>query len=139
MRPDGLPALDAKEDAMIEPIEGMPAGTFGLRASGELTREDYAEVLDPALAAAVASGEVRLVFVLAGFDGLAPGAWIEDVKAGLRAWVRDHRAWRRMALVTDVEWVAKAMRAFAWMAPGEVRAFELDQLGEATAWVAADG
>jgi hypothetical protein len=121
---------------MIERIEGMPAGTLGLRASGELTKDDYTGVLEPALVEAVASGGIRLVFVLASFDGLAPGAWIEDVKTGLRAWVRDHAAWRRMALVTDVEWVAKAMRAFAWMAPGEIRVFALDQVEEATAWVA---
>jgi hypothetical protein len=121
---------------MIERIEAMPAGAFGLRASGKLSVEDYREVLEPALADAVASGAVRLVFVLTDFDGVAPGAWIEDVKTGLRTWVRDHGAWQRMALVTDVEWVAKAMRAFAWMAPGEVRTFELDQLEEAKAWVA---
>lgn len=124
---------------MIARIEGMPAGTFGLRASGELTVDDYRDVLEPVLAEAVATGAVRLVFVLTDFDGLAAGAWVEDVKTGLRAWVRDHRSWRRMALVTDVEWVAKAMRAFAWMAPGEVRVFDLDELEEAKGWVAAGG
>jgi hypothetical protein len=122
---------------MIERIEQVPAGTLGLRAAGELTAEDYREVLEPALAEAVAGGEIRLVFVLTDFEGLAPGAWIEDVKTGLRAWARNHEAWKRMALVTDVEWVAKAMRAFAWMAPGEVRIVGLDQLEEAQAWVAA--
>lgn len=121
---------------MIERIETMPADTLGLRASGKLTVEDYREVLEPALEEAVAAGSVRLVFVLTEFDGVAPGAWIEDLKTGLGAWVRDHEAWRRMALVTDVEWVAKAMRAFAWMAPGEVRTFTLDELEEAKAWVA---
>ena len=34
---------------MIERIEEMPAGTMGLRASGKLTREDYRDVLEPAL------------------------------------------------------------------------------------------
>lgn len=33
-----------------------------------------------------------------------------------------------MSEATDVEWVAKAMRAFAWMAPGEVSVYGLDQL-----------
>ncbi len=122
---------------MIERIEAMPAGTFGLRASGELTKDDYTEVLEPVLAEAVVGGEVRLVFILTEFDGVAPGAWIEDVKTGLRSWVRDHRAWQRMALVTDVEWVAKAMRAFAWMAPGEIRTFDLGEVEEAKAWAAA--
>jgi SpoIIAA-like len=121
---------------MIERIEGMPPGTVGLRASGKLSRNDYREVLEPALREAVESGELRLVFVLTGFDGLEPGAWIEDVKTGLRVWVREHSAWRRFALVTDVEWVAKAMHMFAWMAPGEVMITGLDGLEQAKAWVA---
>ena len=51
-------------------------------------------------------------------------------------WVRDHSAWKRFALVTDVEWVAKAMRMFAWMTPGEVKVCDLAQEDEANAWVA---
>lgn len=121
---------------MIEKIDGMPAGVTGLRASGKLTKEDYVDVLDPALEEAVARGEVRLLFVLESFDGLAAGAWIEDMKIGLRAWFRDRGAWRRMALVTDTEWVAKAMHVFAWMAPGEIEVFPLTRQEEARAWVA---
>jgi SpoIIAA-like len=121
---------------MVERIDGMPAGTVGLRAAGKLSRDDYREVLEPVLNEATESGEMRLVFVLTDFDGLEPGAWIEDAKTGLRVWVRDHAAWKRFALVTDVEWVAKAMRLFAWMAPGEVKTFDLDQEDEARTWVA---
>jgi hypothetical protein len=122
---------------VIERIEGMPQGTIGLRAAGKLSKDDYREVLEPALREGVGSGELRLVFVLTDFDGLDPGAWIEDLKTGVRAWVRDHGAWRRFALVTDVEWVAKSMRAFAWMAPGEAEVYELDGLEEAKTWVAS--
>jgi SpoIIAA-like len=121
---------------MIERIEGMPAGTIGLRASGRLSKDDYLGVLEPALKEGVDSGELRLLFVLTGFDGLEAGAALEDMKTGLRAWIRDHSAWKRFALVTDVEWVAKAMRAFAWMAPGEVEVFGLDRVDAAREWVA---
>ena len=121
---------------MIERIEEMPAGTIGLRASGKLTREDYQEVLEPALKEGVEAGELRLLFVMPNFDGLEPGAMIDDVETGLRAWVRDHKAWKRFAFVTDVEWLAKTMRAFAWLAPGEVRIFSLGELDVAREWVA---
>jgi hypothetical protein len=120
---------------MIEPIEGMPAGTVGLKASGKLSKDDYREILEPALAKGIESGELRLVFVLTDFHGLDHGAWIEDAKTGLNTWVRDHSAWRRFALVTDVEWVAKAMRMFAWLTPGEVIVRDLDGLDEAKKWV----
>ena len=120
---------------MIERIDDMPPGSLGLRAGGKLSKEDYRDVLEPALREGVESGELRLMFVLTDFDGLEPGAWIEDVKTGLRVWLREHAAWKRFALVTDVEWVAKAMHLFAWMAPGEVTTWTLDEIEEARAWV----
>ena len=81
--------------------------------------------------------ELRLVFVLTDFQGLEPGAWIEDVKTGLSALVKEHSAWKRFALVTDVSWVAKATDLFSWMTPGEVKILGLEQLEEAKQWVAA--
>lgn len=120
---------------MIERLEGMPDGTIGLCASGKLSREDYQQVLEPALREGVESGEMRLLFVMPDFDGLEPGAMVEDVETGLRVWVREHSAWKRFAFVTDVEWLAKSMRAFAWLAPGEVRVFSLGELDVAREWV----
>jgi len=88
--------------------------------SGKLTREDYTEVLEPALKAAVEGGGIRLLFVLDDFDGAEPGAWLEDAKTGLSAWVKHHSAWQRFALVTDVEWIARATQMFTWLAPAPV-------------------
>lgn len=121
---------------MIKPIEAMPAGAIGLQASGRLSVDDYRAVLEPVLKEGIESGELRLLFRLTEFEGLEPGAWIEDVKTGFRSLVRDHSSWKRFALVTDVDWVANAYRLFAWMTPGEVKIFELDQLEDAKSWVA---
>lgn len=121
---------------MIDRIDGMPEGTIGLRATGKLSKEDYVEALEPALREGVESGELRLLFVLADFDGLEASAVAEDFKTGMRVWVRDHSAWKRFALVTDAEWVAKAMHMFAWLTPGEVLIRDLDGLEEAKSWVA---
>ncbi len=120
---------------MIERIDGMPDGTVGLRSRGKLSREDYTEVLEPALREGIDSGELRLLFVLESLDGLEPGAWIEDVETGLGLGFGSRSAWRRFALVTDVEWVAKAMRVFAWATPGEVRVFPLSGEDEARGWI----
>jgi hypothetical protein len=124
---------------MIERIEDMPSGTVGLRASGKLTRDDYRKVLEPALREGIEAGEPRLLFVLGDFDGLEVGAVPEDIKTGLSAWFGHHSAWKRFALVTDVEWVAKAMHMFAWMTPGDVMVCNLDRLDDARTWVAANG
>lgn len=122
---------------MIERIEDMPEGTIGLRAAGKLTKSDYTDVLEPALREGVESGELRLLLVLADFDGLEASAIPEDFKTGMRAWFRDHSTWKRFALVTDVEWVAKAMHMFAWLTPGEVLIRDLDGLDDAKRWVGA--
>ncbi len=121
---------------MVERIDGMPPGTIGLRASGKLTRNDYRQVLEPALREGIDGGELRLLFVLTDFEGLELAAVPEDVKTGLSAWFGHHSAWKRFALVTNVEWVAKAMHMFAWVTPGEVMICDLDRLEEAKAWVA---
>jgi hypothetical protein len=121
---------------VIERIDEMPVGTVGLRASGKLSRDDYRQVLEPALREGIDTGELRLLFVLTDFDGLEPAAVPEDVKTGLSAWFGHHSAWKRFALVTDVEWVAKAMRMFAWMTPGEVMIYDLDRLEDARGWIA---
>jgi hypothetical protein len=121
---------------MVEKIADMPTGSIGFRASGKLTPEDYRDVLVPTLREAVEAGEVRMLFVLSDFEELEPRAWWEDVKTGVELGFLKHAAWKRSAVVSDAEWVKKAMRMFAWMTPGEVKVYDLDEEDEARAWVA---
>lgn len=122
---------------MIERIDGMPIGTIGFKANGKLTRVDYRETLEPVLREAAESGEIRMLFMLTSFDGLEPAAWFDDIKTGLGLGIGHHSAWKRSAIVTDVDWVGKAYRMFAWMTPGEVKIYSLDQFEDAKNWVAA--
>jgi hypothetical protein len=122
---------------MIEPIDAMPEGTVGFRATGRVTRDEYREVLLPAMRAAAGAGEVRLLFVVGpGFEGFEPGALVEDTKAGITLGIGHPHAWKRTALVTDVDWIANAAHMFAWLTPGELMVRDLDGLEEAKAWVA---
>jgi SpoIIAA-like len=122
---------------MIEPIDAMPEGTVGFRATGHVTRDEYREVLLPAMRAAAGAGEVRLLFVVGpGFEGFEPGALVEDTKAGITLGIGHPHAWKRTALVTDVDWIANAAHMFAWLTPGELMVRDLDGLEEAKAWVA---
>jgi hypothetical protein len=121
---------------MVERIDDMPPGTIGFRATGKLTVADYRDVLEPVLREAAESGEIRMVFQLTDFKGLEPGAWYQDVKTGLGLGLGHHSAWKRSAIVTDIEWVGKAFEMFAWITPGEVLVWGLDQLEQAKTWVA---
>ena len=121
---------------MIERMDGMPAGVIGLRATGKLSRDDYRKVLEPGLNEAVASGDARVVFVVTGFEGLEAKAMVEDLKTGLGVEFHHRKDWKRLAVVTDHDWIAKAMQLFAWAMPGELAVYELDQLEEAKTWAA---
>jgi len=79
---------------MVRKIDGMPPGTIGLEGSGELTKEDYAEVMEPALREGVERGEIRMLFRLTDFEGLGAGAWYEDLKTGLGLGYGHHSAWK---------------------------------------------
>ena len=125
---------------MIEPLQGMPVGTIGFRATGRVTRDEYRELLLPAMRAAAERGDVRMVFAVGpGFERFEPGALAEDTKAGITLGIGHPHAWKRTALVTDVDWIAKALHMFAWLTPGEVRLYELAGLDDAKTWVAAAG
>jgi SpoIIAA-like len=122
----------AQEIIMIKELSGMPAGVIGFEASGKMRAEDYRDVVLPALEHAAAAGEVRFVIVIHDFDGVSGGALWQDLKVG----VEHFRAWKRIALVTDIEWMKNMTSLFGWMTPGEVKTFQLAQRDEAIEWAA---
>ena len=122
---------------MIERLADMPAGTLGFRAKGEIEREDYEKVLVPELHRALeGGGTLRMLYVIEDLDKIDPGAMWEDSKLGFDLLARHRHALVRSAIVTDIEWMARATRMFAWMVPGEAGVFGLAELEQAKAWVA---
>jgi len=118
---------------MIEELKDMPAGVIGFEASGKLAAEDYRDVVLPALERAAATGEVRFVIIMRDFGGMSGGALWQDLKVGF-----EHlRAWKRIALVTDIEWMRHMTDLFGWMTPGETKTFALAQRDEAVEWAAS--
>ena len=115
----------------------MPDGTIGFRATGRVTREEYRDVLLPSMRIAAEAGDVRMVFAVGpGFERFELGALAQDTKAGITLGLGHPHAWKRTALVTDVDWIAKALHMFAWLVPGEVKLYEIEGLEEAKTWVA---
>jgi hypothetical protein len=120
---------------MIERMDDAPEGVIGIRASGKLTKDDYVSVLEPALNEAMDSGDARVLFVLPDYDGLEPQAFFEDLKTGIAVEIRKRGAWKKLAVVSGVEWVSKAMRLFSWAMPGELAVYEMDEMDKAREWV----
>jgi hypothetical protein len=121
---------------MIEILPDMPNGVTGIRVSGRLRGDELREIR-PTLEELSKTGEIRIVEVIApDYEGFGPGGLAEDLKMGLGLLVEHHSAFKRIAVVSDKDWVAHAMHAFAWMVPGELKVFGLDELQQAKEWAA---
>ena len=120
---------------MIAQIERLPAGTLGFRAHGQVTAQDYENVVVPDVEAAFAlNRKLRLLYVTADdFTGFDPGAMWNDAKMG----ARHFSGWDRVALVTDVPWLRGTATAFRFAIPADFRLFHGREIDEATRWISA--
>jgi len=118
---------------MIEVMTDLPERVLGLKAIGEVSADDYKTVLVPAIEEKLTKHKkARLLYVLGDeFDGYTGGAAWEDAKVGMKHLT----SFERVAVVTDVDWIEKIVKAFGFALPGEVRVFDEDDLDEARIWI----
>ncbi|HVC56206.1 MAG TPA: STAS/SEC14 domain-containing protein [Stellaceae bacterium] len=121
---------------MIRLLTGFPDNVLALACEGHVTRQDYADVLIPAINAALDHHPKLRVYyeVTPQFTGIDAGAVWEDFRAGMEHLSR----YERMACVTDVEWIRLAINAFRFLMPGALRVFPVSQTAEARRWIVAD-
>jgi hypothetical protein len=121
---------------MIEVLSDMPKGVTGIRVSGRLFGDDLRE-FKPTMDEMLNTGEIRIVEVIASdYEGFGRGGLIEDLKLGLGALFQHHSAFKRIAVVSDKDWVAHTLHALAWLVPGELAMFKLDEIERAKEWAA---
>ena len=120
---------------MIEVIQGTPPGVQAFRAVGEVTVQDYRQVVEPAARATIAARQkIRAVFVIGPeCTGYSRGAKVEDLKLG----IADLRHLKRAAVVSDQAFVHNAVRKVRWMVPTKLKLFGMSQLDEAMRWAAS--
>jgi hypothetical protein len=118
---------------MIELIRGLPPGTLGFRAHGQVTSDDYERIIVPDVEAAFAlNRKLRLLYLTAeDFVGFDPGAMWNDAKLGMRHF----SGWERIALVTDVPWLQLAAGTMGFLVPGKFRLFPVADLDAAKHWI----
>lgn len=122
---------------MIETLSGFPDNVVACAATGRVTGQDYERVLIPAVERALATHDkIRCYYELgAEFAGMDAGAAWHDFTVSVEHLAR----WERIAVVTDVAWIAHAVNAFGFLMPGAVRVFPTAAREEARRWVAASG
>jgi len=118
---------------MLKPISDLPDGVIGFEAVGELRASDYEDELMPAVRRIWEQGDdIRIVLVFERWEGMSGGAAWEDMKTGFQHLTR----WKKIALVTDLDWMITLTSLFGWMTPGELRRFPVAERDSAIAWAA---
>ncbi|UOE50964.1 STAS/SEC14 domain-containing protein [Mucilaginibacter sp. SMC90] len=118
---------------MISLINDLPAHVLGVRASGEVTKNDMKTVLLPALdEVAGRTGQLNYLLVLdTDVQNFTAAAWWQDMIAGLKHFTD----WNRIAVVTDQKAVEIFTDLFELGVPGKSKGFLPDQLAQAKTWV----
>lgn len=118
---------------MIEIIPGLPDNVVAVSVSGEVTGDDYKNVLIPAVEEKIKKyGKVRMLYQLdEELEWFTLNAMLEDAKVG----IQNITAFEKIAVVSDVDWVNSAVGIFKFIIPFPVKTYKNDELPEAKAWI----
>lgn len=120
---------------MLQVLAGLPENVVAISASGKVTGKDYESVLIPAVENALTHHErIRFLYRLGSeFTGFTAAALWDDAVVGLK----NRKAFERVAIVTEVPWVAEAVKVLGVLVPCPVKVFGNDEADQAKDWVAA--
>ena len=118
---------------MIELLTGYPENILAFSAIGEVTKEDYTNILVPAIESHIEQyGKVAALYYMGSeFSGYTAGAMLSDAKVGLAHFSK----WEKIAVVSDVNWVRNGIHMLGFMMPCPVKLFSNDQLASAQQWI----
>ena len=117
---------------MFRLLRDMPPDVLAVEAVGKVTHEDYRTILIPKAEAMMATGPIKMIFVIGKeFSGYDLEALWDDGAFGIKHW----REFKRIAVVADQAWMRAAVSMFAPFFPAEVRLFNLSELSAAKDWI----
>lgn len=117
---------------MITIIPEAPENVAAFNATGEITREDFENLVIPHVKEKVDEfGELNyLLYLDTDLDKFTMGAWLQDALLGLK----NLSKWNRAAIVTDKEAVQNFTDIFSVQMPGEFKSFPKENLYNALYW-----
>ena len=118
---------------MIEIKSAAGSAAMEIELRGKIVDADYRDVLIPAIDAALEQNDrIReLVRVDPSFAGYSPEAMADDAWMGLRHW----RGFDRIAVVSDANWIAAALRGLGILMPCPLMVFPLAEHDAARRWL----
>lgn len=117
---------------MIRQLKEIPDNVVAFEATGEVTKEDFTDIVFPAVEEAVKKYEELNYLLLLNTElkNFTAAAWMQDALLGLK----NLSKWRRVAIVTNEEAIRQFTDVFSVLVPGEFRGFEKARLQEAIRW-----
>jgi hypothetical protein len=121
---------------MIYQIIDLPPTMVGFKASWDVTKKDFDEVVIPCVKKHVEKmGHLNYLLVLnISIRNFTFGAWFKDMMVELKHLCK----WKRAAIVTDSSAIKYFANIFSFFMPSEFRTYTHDQLKKAIAWVSGD-
>ncbi len=120
---------------MISLIKDMPGNVAAFRATGEVDKNDYNEVVIPVIEAMnKKEDKLNFLFVLdTSLKNFSLGAFMKDLGVGLKHFSKCHR----MAIVSESGAMNTFTDIFSYLSPGEAKGFTHAELSKAKAWVSS--
>ncbi len=117
---------------MIQQLDNMPDTMVGFRAQGEVSKEDFTEIVIPCVEKHIATtGKLNYLLLLdTSIKDFSAGAWWQDAMMGIKNLTK----WNRAAIVSDSEGIRKFTDFFSILMPGEFKGFHKEDLDKAILW-----
>lgn len=118
---------------MLTQMNNLPPNVVGFRASGEVTSEDFTNVVMPEVKKLVEKTD-KLNYLLVLDDNAKDwtlGAWMQDAMLG----VQNLTKWHRAAIVAESDGIQNFTDVFSKVVPGEFKGFPKKDLDTAIDWV----
>jgi hypothetical protein len=121
---------------MIRQLKEAPSNVAAFEATGEVTKDDFTNIVFPAVEKAVKKHDELNYLLLLNTElkNFTLSAWMQDALLGLKNIAK----WRRVAIVTNSANIRQFTNVFSVLIPGEFRGFPKDNLQSAIEWVAAN-
>lgn len=119
---------------MIEVMNDLPPHVVGFRVTGKVTKEDYENVLMPAVdAQSKMFNKINFILCLnTHMSNYTFGAWIDDALVGLQHLTH----WHKVAIISHSNVIKKMTNIFGHLVPGIYKGFQISKLEAAKEWVA---
>jgi hypothetical protein len=123
-----------KEIDMFELQQEPNSNILFVTAKGNITGDDYEDVLIPAIETTLADFDKIRILIHMGdeFERIEGEAAWDDAKVGLLHFT----SFEKCAIVSDKKWIRRSIKLFGFLIPGQVKLFDNARLAEAKDWIA---